>query len=695
MHITSPPPAESNTDTPAQAMRVSRVSVENFRLLKNVNVALEDATTVLVGRNNTGKTSLAEVFSRFLNPKDLKFSIADFSSESYEDFQIAHTHFHESEEETAREALPAIRLSLSISYDPRTTAYGPLAALIVDLDPDTSTAIVEFEYKLAGGRLADFFGNTRPSDMTSEADTAELLSIVRSRIPEMFERTITAIDPNDPTNTRRVSLESVRALISVDLLKAQRGLDDEKERPSDLIGSLFESLFVAASKANGDTIRRETADQLKAAVSTIESDLATEIETMVSGVIPTLQEFGYPGIGNQTLGTQTKLDIEKILLNYTSVHYEGVSGVSLPESYSGLGSRNLVLILLTLLSYYRAFAIRQAIPGVHLIFVEEPEAHLHPQMQEVFIHQLSALKKLFPEIDKLPDPWTAQFVVSTHSSHVANRAPFSAIRYFRLESPTSESATRHSDVLDLSGVEGMDTDFLHQYLTLTRSDLFFADKAILVEGTSERLIVPKAIEKVQLGNAPRLSSQYVTILEVGGAYAHLFFPLLDFLGIPSLIVTDLDSVGPLANGKRAASRVHVGDRTSNSTIKEWFGNEQVTPEELLALAETDEIVKGNRYLAYQVPEEEKTACGRSFEDAFVLANPDLFGFSPGASDIETEVAADDQSREQKKSDFALRYSIAETVWNTPRYIHRGLNWLLSVGTPPETPIDSDAKVAVK
>ncbi|MBH0083137.1 ATP-dependent endonuclease [Salinibacterium sp. SWN167] len=689
---------EESTDVPVPApMRVSRVEVENFRLLSNVSVALDDTTTVLVGRNNTGKTSLAEVLSRFFSPKDLRLSIADFSSEIYDSFLEAYGHFIAKDEAAARDALPSIRLSITVAYSREQKEFGPLAALIVDLDPTVSTAIVEFTYKLKGGLLADFFADTAPLGDGKTPTITELLSVVGARIPGMFERSISAVDPTDPTNTRPVSLDAVRSLISVDLLNAQRGLDDEKERPTDLIGSLFESLFTAASKADASTERRDTAENLRSAVSEIESRLGDEIETMVAGVIPTLQEFGYPGLGSQNLATQTKLDIEKILSNYTSVHYEGVAGISLPESYSGLGSRNLLLILLTLLSYYRAFTLRAGAPGVHLIFVEEPEAHLHPQMQEVFIHQLSALKKLFPEIDRIEEQWAAQFVVSTHSSHVANRAPFSAIRYFRLDSGAEASTARHTDVLDLSKAKDMDAEFLHQYLTLTRSDLFFADKAILVEGTSERLIVPRAVEKTEPAEGEAsASSQYVTILEVGGAYAHLFFPLLDFIGLPSLVITDIDSVGPAVKGTRSSSPVHVGDRTSNATIKNWFANKDVTPSELIELAKTDQIVRGNRYLAYQVPEESESACGRTFEDAFILANQTMFEFVPSSGDVETENKAADLAKAQKKSEFALTYSISKTDWDTPRYIARGLEWLLSnptiksVGAPAAEP-----KAAVK
>lgn len=667
-------PSNEPKNSPAP-MQVSHVKVRNFRLLRKVDIDLDGRTTVLVGRNNSGKTTLAEAFTRFLQPQTLNFTIADFSAESYPEFLEAWKAYAAGDEEAARRLLPEISLTVEISYSKELPEYGPLSAAIVDLDPDCTTAMIRFSYSLEGGRLSDFFEGVAGDPSTGgEPDVERILGILGDRVQRLFGRSITAIDPGDASNTRDIALEAMRRILTVHFLKAQRGLDDEKERPKDLIGSVFQNLFDAASKANDGSAQKETADALTEAIAEIEQDLGLRVSSMVEGIIPALRSFGYPGLTDPGLKAETTLDIERVLGNHTSIRFDGVAGVSLPESYSGLGSRNLILILLTLLSYYREYATRGKMPGLHLVFIEEPEAHLHPQMQEVFIEQLASVTELFPVLDEKKQPWWPQFAVSTHSSHVANRADFSTIRYFRVENDSRGGPGHHANVLDLTDAEGLDKKFLHQYLTLTRSDLFFADKAILVEGTSERLIVPAAIRNTK----HELSNQYVAIMEVGGAYAHIFFPLLDFLRIPTLIITDIDTIGSVEGKKRdGATTVHEGTSTSNATIKQWFpGSEAQNPIALLAAAETDAIIRGNRYLAFQVPESGSKACGRTFEDAFLLANPTAEDLTLTGDTSQDEPLVREAVDGLKKSEFAMRFAVNEVGWKTPRYIQRGLDWLL-------------------
>ena len=122
-----------------------------------------------------------------------------------------------------------------------------------------------------------------------------------------------------------------------------------------------------------------------------------------------------------------------LLSNFTSVSYKSPhpDGINLPEAYNGLGPRNLIFILLKLFEFFREFTeLCQKESGVHLIFIEEPEAHLHPQMQEVFIRKLNEIRVMFEATYNDGAPWPVQFVVTTHSSHIANEASFDAMRYF-------------------------------------------------------------------------------------------------------------------------------------------------------------------------------------------------------------------------------------------------------------------------
>ena len=70
-------------------MRIKGVEIENFRLLRDVALGLEDRTTLIVGRNNSGKTSIAELFRRLLGEKSPSFRMEDFSLGCHECFWTA------------------------------------------------------------------------------------------------------------------------------------------------------------------------------------------------------------------------------------------------------------------------------------------------------------------------------------------------------------------------------------------------------------------------------------------------------------------------------------------------------------------------------------------------------------------------------------------------------------------------------
>lgn len=669
-------------------MHIESVEIKNFRLLADATLALEGQTTVIVGRNNSGKTSLSEIMKRLMTDANASFHLEDFSSVSYEGFCRAFAAKNAGEDDRmVRDLLPAIELRVRFHYSPDRGDFGPLAPFVVDLDPDCDQALVVIRYELKDGAIATLFED-QPQEALTDETRPVFFRALRERLPRYFGVTIRAEDPNDATNWRTIPPASLRHLVKTGFINAQRGLDDMTSRESDVLAKVLENMFSTASSEAADEGDQAIAGALTNAVRDIQTKLDQDFSGQLANLLPTLKSFGYPGLGGQELQTETTLDVKRLLSNFTKVRYTGFGGVTLPESYNGLGVRNLIFILLQLVSFYKAYRAETIAPGVHVIFIEEPEAHLHPQMQEVFIRQLANIAKQLVEDAADGAAWPVQFVVSTHSSHIANEAGFESIRYFlSAAAPSAPSGVRQTKIKDLrTGLTDKpesEKRFLHQYMTLTRCDLFFADKAILVEGLSERLMLPIITAKLEEAdpNAPKLSSQYTSIIEVGGAYAHRFVDLLEFLELRSLIITDLDAT---VTSGGVACAVHQGMATSNACIKSWFEEDPLTLAAVTAKLDTDKC-KGRSRITYQCPETPGGPCGRTFEDAFILANAPKFDIT-GVDADELELAAQGKAATFKKSDFALTYAIEDQEWVAPKYLTDGIRWLASEDVQTADPV---------
>lgn len=647
-------------------MRLVNIEVEGFRLFKKVSLGIEEKTTAIVGRNNSGKTSLTEIFRRLLGGNTPVFQLEDFSLGLHDKFWEAFSSRGKSDQEI-RELLPIIKIQLSFSYKPDED-LGPLTDFVIDLDPSCKEAIVEIRYEVEDGKIQKLFDDIKKVSGTKKKQKEHFFKVIKERIPKCFAVNLFAVDPNKPENRKKVEWPRLLAVLQGGFINAQRGLDDLTHKENDVLGKIFGVLFATALSNSASAGDRTTAQELADAVQTIQEDTDEKFNKQLTNLLPAFALFGYKGLPDPALRTQTIFDVQRLLNNHTKIVYSGVNGVHLPEAFNGLGVRNLIFILLKLYELFKIFQSNPTAPGVHVIFIEEPEAHLHPQMQEVFISKLGEVAAAFVKKEGGRE-WPVQFVVTTHSSHIANKAHFSAIRYF-LAVPPAKTPFCETKIKDLrkglTGVSAEDKKFLHQYMSLTRCDLLFADKIILIEGTSERLLLPRMIEKLDDGKPPekQLSSQYVSILEVGGAYAHRFFGLLGFLELRTLIITDIDSA-KFDKGRYVAEEVQSSTHTTNACIKEWFGDKNISPATLISKTDAEKI-KGSYRLAYQVPESGKPLCGRSFEEMFIITNPKLF---------DNSTTAWEQAKAVKKSEFALHHAIENTEWKTPRYIAEGLEWL--------------------
>jgi putative ATP-dependent endonuclease of OLD family len=342
-------------------VRISQLKVKNFRLLHDVALQLEQETTVVVGRNNCGKTSMSDVIRKFLSEKS-SFEIEDFSSASYENFCAAHrAYLKNADPQEVRALIPTIELRIHVKYDPAVPEFGPLQEFVIDTDDTCTEAVIVCRRALADGRIDSLFDSHGevvlegdPAQHT-EADKLALFRSLAERVPSHFTTRMWAEDLNDPTNTREVTPAAVTKLLSLGFVNAQRALDGTGNRDTDVLAKVLEGLFQSASVSTADGSQKDIAEGLKKAVEEIQTGIDRDFKDQLAKLMPAIEYFGYPGLDNGPLYPETKLEIGKLLTNFTKVQYAGHNGVNLPESYNGLGYRNLLYILLKIVGFFREF----------------------------------------------------------------------------------------------------------------------------------------------------------------------------------------------------------------------------------------------------------------------------------------------------------------------------------------------------
>jgi putative ATP-dependent endonuclease of OLD family len=659
-------------------MHLETIRVRNFRLLRRLSIDLAEGktTTILVGPNNSGKTSVMEALRLFVGAgaDTPKISFHDLSQLRHRDLKRIEALLigsSDSEEKIAvlKRFAPRMRVDLTFAYEENPADLVAATRLLMDLTPGTNKVKLRIEYALENARkLLDDF-EVRPSKGES------LCEFLRDSFRNYFKRSLYKVSQDDKEVEVLEEGGLLRSLLRIDIVPAQRHLDDEEGSRSAKLSKLLHDHYERFYKVDDSAGYRAIEDALTKSAS----DLTDRYSLAFGRLTKRLQSFGYPpGQTAPDLRVRAEMSAETIYRDNARIFYaskhareEGVMDeFELPEKYNGLGYKNLIYMVLQLESFRAAVDVTVGDkPSVHIIAIEEPEAHLHPQMQTVFISEISkALEN--------DGGTTAQVILSTHSSHMIAHSEFGPVRYFR-------RVGREVVMRDLSKLPLPDQDpdllgFLRRYIRLTHCDLFFADKAIFVEGQVERLLLPMMLEEIaKAKGCETLANQYISISEVGGGHAHKFKPLIDFLGIPSLIITDLDSVNE--DGKKCP--VAEGRGTSNACLRKWIPGKETVDE----LNACDEVAKtqGCIRVAYQLAQEGN--CGRSFEEAFIYANVPWLTANHGrlettgaaikrAVDAGLTAQAWELSSKIGKVDFALDL-IGAPGWKTPLYIEQGLTWL--------------------
>lgn len=714
-------------------MYLSKIRLSNYRRLSDVTIDLDKEISIFVGANNSGKTSVSHAMHFFIEGVRDRFSFHDISACRWSDIDA-----FEADQNGA--SLPVLSADLWFGVEqtdlhrvidllPSLEWQGSKVGVRIAFAPrNEDETLSRFLEKQVQAQTAVAELNMPVGEEPYIAPPRSLREFLEENIQKEYEFRYFVLDeaqfnddlePNKDYEPQellrdqgRTGKDIINSLIKVDFLHAQRHLSDSGG------GSRSEELSRHLSRFYQRNLQRHGDDySALRALAESEKSLNQHLEQVFADTLSRLSQLGYPGLTNPRMMIKSALNPATVMSSQDGAHVHYAlndEGLTLPDKYNGLGFKNLIYMVVELLDLHAQWlASEEMRPPLHLVFIEEPEAHLHAQLQQVFVNKI--LEILAAEED-MPDGLHTQLAISTHSPHILYERGFQPIRYFRREGMGIMQASK---VLNLSEfyrtTASPSRDFLERYLKLTHCDLFFADAAVLVEGNVERLVMPLMIDKA----APGLRSCYLSVLEIGGAYAHKFRTLIEFLGITTLVITDLDSVSGVVAGVVDADAAPVDDEgdqdegaggstctpetpnavTSNQVLAQWLpGKSRI--DELLVIDDASKIVPANLYglgairvtypcmVDLSCNGEQLQRAGRTLEVAFAFdnlnwtqeaANADLklrVRAPQNLGDLALRLHEKVHNSGYKKTDFALALLGKDPkTWNVPCYIAEGLRWL--------------------
>lgn len=762
-------------------MRIEAVEIRNFRKLACVRLDLSERTTLLVGANNSGKTSALIALRSFLKEGIRAFSKNDLTLSLWHDVNEIGRTWVASEETSATETgtwgrlLPSLDVWLRVenaevhrvsALIPTLDWAGGLVGVRIALEPDDEVELARsFREVWSANHALKNQWQARRKSATNEAvnggeapSQVDDLSLWPQNLVDYLSRNFQkylklryyVLDPSqlqdpegDVAQIQDLSPEAaplpsnpLEHIVRIDEINAQRGLSDAAESTGDgatrrisdtarlsrQLGEYYTNhLDPSENPALEDLNALET-------ISIAQREFDARLEEAFKVAFDEMATLSYPGVSDPRIRVASKLSASESLNHESAVSFAlNIAGtpatqdMHLPEGQNGLGYQNLISMVFRLMSFRDRWmrvgkasntTSDQPIEPIHLVLIEEPEAHLHVQVQQVFAKKAFEVLRKHVDLDVNTD-LTTQLIISTHSSHIAHELPFESLRYFRRLQAGTQVTVPTSTVINVESAFGSKDEtqqFVTRYLRIQHADVFFADALILVEGAAERMLIPHFIKSNHL----KVHHAYVSMLEIGGSHAHRLKPLIDALKIPTLVITDLD---PQLGTTGVPTARGVDQKTGNPTLKHWWKQGDSIDDLLDATPEDKELPGDEQFavrFAYQIPVMTSLpssgvsgeALPTTFEDALAFQNVEFFGQLKGigltkkfkntlASSTDLSAAAKSLHQHLKtgsKAELALDV-LADPGFEKivpPQYIEEGLTWLAARLTNPEALTLEDA-----
>lgn len=672
-------------------MHISRIHIQNFRNYNDFTMDFHKGLNVIIGSNNSGKTGLLYAINLLNSPSSI--SIDDFNKNNLQKYYELYA---DNPPEIVFEYSISHRIAEDDTNDESIIRLLPFLG-IKEFEESRNEIAGKAEYNIAAKIKAVFSLDVKYlDDYKKEFKSAASYDDYFMMLNRFVERHYSWSYTNGITDTK-ADQKMAASVFDIRLIEAERTSEEVRKETKREINAFAKD---TAHAAQLDAFKNAVSAELKG----ILSDTITKLSDLFENED---NEIGLKK-GNVSIASSVRADFSVSDAYITEVK-DTKGGFVVPLQHNGLGYNNLIniymLIRLTEIQKGRDFKI---------LCLEEPEAHLHPAMQY----------KLFKYLKNLDnrDELNQQIFVTTHSSNISAVADIDNIFMLAYERTNDGSDCRQQSLED----QFRDTDgstqkseakkHLTKFLDVTRSDMLFADKVILVEGIAEKILMPLFMDACGCS----YEDEHISVVEIGGKHFEYFIELFNGNSVHKkvLCITDKDFQWIDNDGKmKSLEEYRAAEASHIKKLKQRFNidNLHISTQSLGGKTFEDELFIANMTNAGVAKIIFKTVLCDGLEDIFEKYCFDIAAWNANKNDIDgrsrkvvdkylnafnerTDTSTENAEfysrlvfaelfshyAKSRKGDVALNLLTDGNLYNAdettkiavPEYIKEGLKWLV-------------------
>lgn len=455
---------------------------------KTCDSVVAPSTTLIIGKNNTGKTTIVNALKLIIEnrqPKASDFNVK-YLNEIFTTYQ---------KDGIDKDTLPKLEFTLTAKLDLLNSDLMTNLSEFVTLNtaPD-GLSEVKITVKVLVAEESAFIDAIK--DLTQHIKDNDLYEIDGIALfCELIELKSEFLNLSNDKNLFKIHFYNVNGikatkfalkdLINLQEIKANRHLKE----------GVLREVFNKIVRFQFDSNKTDK-HKLENKIEVINTALTEVIETKNANISEVLKQI--ENKEHVDLALKGNVSYESIVKDLIKYNFSD-NGDYIPEGQFGLGYINLLNIIGEIIHYVDSYQNGSHNSQINLLFIEEPESFMHPQMQEFFINRIdNAVKKaLVIANEEVGDKkvLNCQIAITTHSSHIVNSKihssnSFNNINYLTAIDKATSVVKLNDDVV--AGGEGLGSDnlrFIKKHIKYKVSELFFSDAVIFVEGSTEEALL--------------------------------------------------------------------------------------------------------------------------------------------------------------------------------------------------------------